>query len=183
MNNEYKSLAQINDISLKAFDEILDERFKKLELDVLKLYDIDNIQSDVLPHLALQYHMTGNEGWLQADTEEKKRTLIKNAIKFHRFRGTKYSILKALESVGYYADLYEWFEYDGNPFYFKINIYLDNLGIDLNIRNSLIDLVNSYKNVRSHFEGLNSILQNNITEKVICVTSISRTLEVGPYGI
>ncbi len=176
MNN----LSPINDLSLKAFDEILDERFKKLELDVLNIYDIDKVSADVLPHLAEQYHITGNEGWIQADTEEKKRTLIKNAIRFHRLRGTKYSIIKALESVGYFAELSEWFEYNGKPFFFKVELCLDEKGIDKNIRNSLIDLILSYKNVRSHLEGLNSSVSAPVRPQVICITSISRTLEVKP---
>ena len=176
MNN----LAPINDISLKAFDEILEERLKKLELNVLELYDVDKLSSDVLPHLAKQYHITGNEGWLQADTIEKKRTLIKNAIRFHRLRGTKYSIIKALESVGYKSELSEWFEYGGKPFYFKVNLCLDNKGIDFQTRNSLIELVKSYKNVRSQLESLDSSITSIVNPQIVCITSISRTLEVYP---
>lgn len=174
------SLTPIKDISLRAFDEILDERFKKLELKVLELYDVDKIPVDVLPHLAEQYHITGNEGWIQADTVEKKRTLIKNAIRFHRLRGTKYSIIKALESVGYKAELSEWFEYNGTPFYFKVNLNLDEKGIDIDIRNSLIDLVKSYKNVRSHLESLESSIKSTAKPQIVCITSLSRTIEVYP---
>lgn len=176
MNN----LTPIKDISLKAFDEILDERFKKLELKVLELYDVDKIPVDVLPHLARQYHITGNEGWIQADTVEKKRTLIKNAIRFHRLRGTKYSIIKALESVGYKAELSEWFEYKGKPFYFKVNLILDEKGIDIDTRNSLIDLVKSYKNVRSHLESFDSALNSTAKPQIVCITSLARTIEVYP---
>ena len=45
-------LAPINDINLKIFDEICEERFKKLDLDVLLVTIIDNLPSDALPHLA-----------------------------------------------------------------------------------------------------------------------------------
>ena len=74
-------LAPINDINLKIFDEICEERFKKLDLDVLLVTIIDNLPSDALPHLAEQYHITGNEGWLQALSETEKRNLIKSSIK------------------------------------------------------------------------------------------------------
>lgn len=32
-----------------------------------------------LPHLAEQYHITGNEGWLQCRNDEEKRDLIKRS--------------------------------------------------------------------------------------------------------
>ena len=86
------SLAPINDINLKIFDEICEERFKKLDLDVLLVTIIDNLPSDALPHLSEQYHITGNEGWLQALSETEKRNLIKSSIKMHRYKGTKYAI-------------------------------------------------------------------------------------------
>ena len=93
------SLAPINDINLKIFDEICEERFKKLDLDVLLVTIIDNLPSDALPHLAEQYHITGNEGWLQALSETEKRNLIKSSIKMHRYKGTKYAIEEIFKTL------------------------------------------------------------------------------------
>ena len=56
------NLAPINDINLKIFDEICEERFGNLNLDAVLVLIIDNVPSDALPHLAEQYHITGNEG-------------------------------------------------------------------------------------------------------------------------
>ena len=111
-----KNLSPINDINLRTLDEILEERFKRLAIDVVNIYDIDKVPASVLPHYAEQYHITGYEGWIYADTEEKKRNLIKNSILFHRYRGTKYSIIEALKALGYPSKVFEWFEYDGNPY-------------------------------------------------------------------
>ncbi|MEE0495101.1 MAG: phage tail protein, partial [Cyanobacteriota bacterium] len=61
-----KSLAPINDINLKIFDEICEERFKNIDLECILISIIDNVPADALPHLAEQYHITGNEGWIQA---------------------------------------------------------------------------------------------------------------------
>ncbi len=178
-----KNLSPINDINLRTLDEILEERFKRLAIDVVNIYDIDKVPASVLPHYAEQYHITGYEGWIYADTEEKKRTLIKNSILFHRYRGTKYSIIEALKALGYPSKVFEWFEYDGNPYYFKVNLQLDNLGINQDVRTLIIDLINSYKNVRSHLEGLDASLSFKAQPFAVCITSLSRTLEVGPYGI
>src|SRR5690625_4095989 len=62
--NNSRNLAPIDDINLKIFDEICEERYAKLKLDVLNLTNIDTVPSDVLPHLAEQYHITGDEGWI-----------------------------------------------------------------------------------------------------------------------
>ena len=79
------NLAPINDINLKVFDQICEERFGALDLKVLDINDVDNLPSDVLPHLAEQYHITGNEGWKFCKTEQEKRDLIKNAINLHKY--------------------------------------------------------------------------------------------------
>ena len=97
------NLAPISDTSLKIFDEICEERFSQLDLECILVSIIDNVPSSALPHLAEQYHITGNEGWLQALSETEKRNLIKTAIKMHRYKGTKYAleeIFKTLNIVG-----------------------------------------------------------------------------------
>ena len=83
------SLAPINDINLKIFDEMCDERFSQLDLEILLVNIIDNLPSDALPHLAEQYHVMGNEGWLQCRNDKEKRELIKKSIEVHRYKGTK----------------------------------------------------------------------------------------------
>ena len=103
------SLAPINDINLKIFDEICEERFSKLDLECILVSIIDNVPSDALPHLAEQYHITGNEGWLQALSETEKRSLIKSSIKMHRYKGTKYAIEEIFKTLNIVGNVEEWF--------------------------------------------------------------------------
>ena len=99
-NSSEHSLAPINDINLKIFDEICEERFSKIEVDKVLVSIIDNLPSDALPHLAEQYHITGNEGWLQCRNDNEKRDLIKRSIEVHRYKGTKYALLKIFDMFG-----------------------------------------------------------------------------------
>lgn len=147
------NLAPVEDINLKLFDEICEERFAQIQLDVLNLTNIDKVPADVLPHLAEQYHITGEEGWIYCKTEAEKRTLIKNAIKLHKYRGTKYAIISALEILNLDADIAEWFEYNGKPFFFKVFIDLKN-SFDNELENRIINIINAQKNVRSWLEKL-----------------------------
>lgn len=152
MNN--KSLAPINDINLKIFDEICEERFSELDLDVILVSVIDNLPSSALPHLAEQYHITGNEGWLQARNDEEKRDLIKRSIEVHRYKGTKYALKRIFDMFGLEGKIQEWFETGGEPFTFTVDLDFVSKGLDLDLIAKLEDLINEYKNVRSHLASL-----------------------------
>ena len=155
--NNPRHLAPINDINLKIFDEICEERFRQIQLDVLNIQNIDNICADALPHLAEQYHITGDEGWLYCQNEDEKRQLIKNAIKLHKYRGTKYGIIRALEVLNLNADISEWFEYNGKTFFFRVFVDLqDSYTNELEKR--IINIINAHKNVRSWLEKLSFYL-------------------------
>ena len=151
--NNSRNLAPIDDINLKNFDEICEERYAKLKLDVLNLTNIDTVPSDVLPHLAEQYHITRDEGWIFCKTEAEKRALLKNAIQLHKYRGTKYAIISALEVLDLRADIAEWFEYNGEPFFFKVFVDLET-SYESELETRIVNIINAHKNVRSWLEKL-----------------------------
>lgn len=147
------NLAQVNDINLKVFDEICEERFSNIDINKVLVAIIDNVPSSALPHLAEQYHITGNEGWLYANTELEKRNLIKSAIKIHRYKGTKYAIEEIFKTLNIIGKVTEWFEYGGAPYHFTINFDIERAYDDA-FETSLLELVNENKNVRSVLEKL-----------------------------
>lgn len=149
-----KSLAPINDINLKIFDEICEERFGKLNLDTLLVSIIDNVPADALPHLAEQYHITGNEGWLQALSETEKRNLIKSSIKMHRYKGTKYALEEIFKTLNIVGNIEEWFDYDGKPYHFKVILQIFNRSINEETETKLRALIDEYKNERSWLEEI-----------------------------
>ena len=140
------SLAQINDINLKIFDEICAERFNALNLECVLISLIDKVPSDALPHLAEQYHVTGNEGQLQAVTEEEKRNLIKSSIKMHRYKGTKYALKEIFRTLNLTCDIEEWFNYGGLPYHFKVLLQISDTSISENTEERLLSSVKEYKN-------------------------------------
>lgn len=151
MNN----ISTINDLNFKIIDEILDLRLSNLELTCLLVTIIDNVPSDALPHLAEQYHITGNEGWLQSRNDSEKRDLIKRAIEVHRYKGTKYALTKIFDMFGIEGQIQEWFETGGEPFTFSVDINFISKGLDYNLIAKLEDLIKEYKNVRSHMSNMN----------------------------
>lgn len=173
------SLSPINDINLKIFDEICEERFSKLELDVLIVAIIDNLPPDALPHLAEQYHVMGNEGWLQCRNDTERRDLIKRSIEVHRYKGTKYALMKIFDMFGLEGEIQEWFQYGGNPYEFIVDLEFVSKGLDLELVRKLEDLINEYKNVRSHLAGLRIAVSNKLKDykyKSACITGEITTI-------
>lgn len=77
-------------------------------------------ENDLLVNLAWQFHIQGAEGWDTTHTTAQRRTLIRNAIEQHRYRGTPWAVKNALAAGGYKAEVLEhaaldaaWTEADG----------------------------------------------------------------------
>lgn len=143
-----------------------------------RVYLIGSVDASALYWLAQQFDVLGYRGWFLADTEEKRRDLIRRAIELHRFKGTPWAVKEAIKSLGftdvtiqervglndgYYNGV---FNYDESHTYgssgvgewatFKVYIGLDDWteAITPEILTALLALINEYKNVRSHLVGL-----------------------------
>jgi len=141
------------------------QRIFQFDLNDLILYDFDNVPSQVLPHLAVDFLVTGYRGWLLAETEEDKRSLLKNAIALHKTAGTSYAIRLAMESVGFPGatvtenpPLY----YDGRAHYngrehyngrqlgaFIVTLSPERSPVDDNQVDLIVALIETWKNARS----------------------------------
>lgn len=104
-----------------AFQIELDQIVAEI-INILFLPRVDQLSGDILEHLAWGLNIDADEGWLLATDDTKKRDLIKNAVAIQRNKGTKYAVKKALEVVGLTGTISEWFEYGGDPYWFKIII-------------------------------------------------------------
>lgn len=147
------NLSPINDLSSKTFDDIF-SRFQELDTECLLVYLFDKVEESALVHLAEQFHITGNEGWANCSNVSEKRDLIKNSLNLHRFRGTRFSLVRVLDILGLNGQLEEWFEYGGKPYHFKITVDMNNKAFDETTEASLLDLITANKNVRSKLESL-----------------------------
>lgn len=62
---------------------------------------LENNNADALYYLALQFGVGGLGGYRLADTDEKKRTIVRSALKLRRHHGTRYAIREALRAIGF----------------------------------------------------------------------------------
>ncbi|XLM22748.1 phage tail protein I, partial [Chromobacterium piscinae] len=54
--------------------------------------------------------MQGDEGWLLAADDEQRRQLIKRAIEWHRYKGTRWALEEIFRVLGISVELLEWWQ-------------------------------------------------------------------------
>ena len=122
------------------------------------------------------------EGGLMTDDERRK--LLKRAIELHRYKGTPWAIRQVLETLALSGQISEWFQYGGQPYYFKINVDLSTRGIDEATFDALVALITEYKNVRSHLELLSlSLVNRSPVPSIAAATLGGEVATVYPYQL
>jgi len=154
------------------------ERIGTIDLTSIKMFDINNVPSSVLPHLIEEMHVTGYEGGRLVASDEERRNLILGAIAVHRKKGTPYAVVRALESLGLTAQISEWFNYDGLPYHFKVSIDVDEQEFSAETSFLMDKFINEYKNVRSVLDGvdINLAARGSVYEAVSVQSSEIVTL-------
>lgn len=129
-------------------------------IDKLAIYKNLEMQSDeVLSELAWQYLI---DNWQENLSHEVKINLIKNAYWAHATKGTKTAVIDNLKKLNYPVIVQEWFEYNGNPFTFKL--VTNHVDSDPNWVDILIEIVEKYKNCRSVVDTVILELNRKIKE-------------------
>lgn len=84
--------------------------FREIDPDVIRtLYDVDQCPPEFLPYLGWAFAV---DFWELAADDDQRRDLIRNAITWHRKRGTPWAIKAALAAFGYpVLELIEQAEY------------------------------------------------------------------------
>lgn len=101
-----------------------------------------------------------NVSWYDYDFQlETKRRVIAAAFSVHRHLGTKGAMVTAICAIWPNSTVEEWFDYGGDPYYFRVLVNANNPG-DEPIRFDSIDkTVQLYKNERSWLENGTVILR------------------------
>lgn len=133
-----------------AFVKAVDEELQQIadEIKLVRLLENIELQSDsTLDHLAKHFHVDFYDSTLR---REQKINLIRNSYQAHLYKGTPYAVRLALDSLNLDGEIEEWFQYDGEPFTFKVKLELSDVGITEDTINMLERLIGAYKNKRSH---------------------------------
>lgn len=113
--------------------------------------NLERQSNEVMLHLLWENHLIKmSEGFALAETKQERADLIRSAVELHRYKGTPFAIERALKVVGIDGKNEEWFEYDGEPYRFLVELSLNQKLTDLDLIRSMIM---EYKNERSWFDG------------------------------
>ena len=110
---------------------------------------IDTLPEYMLDLLAIELKTQYYEDSLKISL---KRKLIKNTLKWYMTTGTRASVEEAVASVFGHGDVSEWFEYDGEPYCFKV--YTSTMNTTDEMIQQLTSIVSSVQNVRSYLESV-----------------------------
>lgn len=143
----------IADEKVNAAARALDAELQKVTEKVIQtilISRIDELPENVIDLLAWQWHVDFYEP-LGLDIETK-RDLIRQSIAWHRIKGTPAVVEEMVTAVFARGRIAEWFEYGGEPYYFRIYASGFQSEVDDNLER-LIRVVESVKNVRSWLES------------------------------
>ncbi|MBR4153358.1 MAG: phage tail protein I [Selenomonadaceae bacterium] len=113
-----ESLTQ--DKKITALAAALDEELLKLSEQtrlVMHLPRLDELSGRILDLLADQFHVDFYEPLFLSD--EIKRNIIRQSIAWHKIKGTRRAVEMVIEMFERQVRLEEWFEYGGDPFWFR----------------------------------------------------------------
>lgn len=147
-----------NDLNLRALESLI-ARFADLDVGATVIYDFDTVDASALTSLAEQFGVLGDAGWDIANTDAKKRALLKEAVALHRIKGTPYAVKRALALLDVNATLTEWFDMvpRGTPHTFNLYAQVTDQdpgapAIDDARAQQIRRVVSYWKPVRSHFD-------------------------------
>lgn len=143
------------DKTTQAICYALNKQFRKLsqEIKSVSIYSrLNELFEPLIDELAWQMHVDFYDYSLSLD---KKVELIKNSLRLHKIKGTPAAVEEAASTVFGRTKLEEWFEYGGEPFFFRVNVEVTEQGASPENLKKLDLLINEYKNKRSWLEKVN----------------------------
>lgn len=138
----------LRDEKIKALAQALDTEIINLTAatrEVLFLPRLDELSGPILDLLCNQFHVDFYEP-LYLDDETKKK-LIRESIAWHKRKGTRWAVERICEQFSHSIKIKEWYEYGGNPYWFKVITKPFKSEDDLH---NFYSRLKDAKNVRSH---------------------------------
>lgn len=136
-----KAYFAIASVMANIFADIADKT------NLIKIYTrIDELPEDLLDILAYDFRV---DWWDPNYSLDEKRQIMKDSFHVHRRVGTKAAVVRAISVIYKDTDIEEWFEYDGDPYHFRLLIDATYDGADPVKHQRVLDRLDYYKNLRS----------------------------------
>lgn len=131
---------------------VISKRIKDIPNPIRSIGNPLTCPAELLPWQAWAYSV---DQWEPDWPEDFKRKVIAESIEIHRKKGTTGAIERIFEIIKLpKAELLEWFQYNGEPYFFKINIEHGNTIYNEKTMKKIFGLIEIHKNVRSWLDAL-----------------------------
>ncbi|EBU6739410.1 phage tail protein I [Salmonella enterica subsp. enterica serovar Adelaide] len=110
----------------------------------------------LLPYLAWTFSV---DRWDDNWPEETKRQVIADSYRIHKLKGTIAALRHTVEPFGYLIRVIEWWQENGTPGTFRLEIGASEDGIDADTYYEMERLIADARPVSRHLVGLNIILE------------------------
>lgn len=141
------------DEKVQALCDAIDVKLREIaaatEL-VLLLPRLNTLPERIVDELAWQYHVDFYD--YSADIK-KKRALVRQAIAWHKRKGTPAAVEEVCAAVFKTARVFENWEYGGEPYHFQVRL-IEEAVPDEKVIDSLQRAIMETKNTRSWLDGL-----------------------------
>ena len=145
--------------------------------------NVEQLPDEIIEHLLWENHITYNEGVVLAGTREQKIRLIQSAVELHRIKGTPAALELVFSLLDVSCKTKEWFEYNGNPYHFKLDLQITDRGLSDDTIKLLEMLVYEFKNVRSHLENLNINYTSRSKTYIASAVLTGEEITIYPFAI
>ena len=172
--------SSLNKPTLQEIAKVIDEALHKLDRNVFRILiypELEGLPGDIVDFLAVQLHVDFYDYTLPL---AKRRSLVKNSIRWHMKKGTKAVIEEVIRAIFNSGIVEEWFEYGGRPYYFRCNLLNPDTPLTEDQIQQCLRAINTVKNVRSWLDGLGFERTVGITGKVFPAMTSFKTYESGP---
>lgn len=123
---------------------------RKNEIRTIAIYPrIEELPGDLLDILAKDFKV---DWWDKSYSLETKREILKTSWHTHRILGTKEAVTTALRALYDQFEVKEWWEYGGEPGYFKVETRSFQLICELD---KFVATLSAVKRLSAHIEKVN----------------------------
>ena len=127
---------------------------------------IDELPEELLDILAVDFGVD----WYDYDYDlATKRRVIQESFYVHQHLGTVGAVKRALSAVWPNTDVEEWFDYGGDPYYFRVLLNAGDSTQPIPV-DEIIDTIRTYQSVRSHLEDAIPVIR--ITFNIVIGTDM-----------
>lgn len=163
----------------KALDEAGEARLSEIKTPVATVWDANNCPIEALPYLAWALSV---DYWRSDWPESIKRQVTSDSPDYHRIKGTRPAVERAIKNLGFTAQCYEWFEMDpiGAPCTFRVDVFSTDRPITEDMALEIGHTINAAKRATLKLLDVTINMRSDATLHLAAVSKLGERLRILP---